>query len=148
MIHITYWHWFALALLFMIAETLGASGLLVALGMAAAITGILTGLFSLTLPWGLLIFSIASVACACLWWIFWKKRMAGSKPNLINQPLQAMIGRTAVLVQAIENGQGKIQVNDAYWFVTGPALPEGTTVKIVAVEDTILRIEPVITEPL
>lgn len=142
MIPLTYWLWFALALLFMIAETLGAGGLLVALAMAAGLTGLLTLLLAFDWQWGLIIFSISSVVFACLWWVFWKNKMAGSKPNLINQPLQAMVGKTAILTHSIENGQGKIKMHDTYWFVTGPPLLQGTAVKITGVENNVLRVEP------
>lgn len=56
-----YWHWLALALLLIIAETLGAAGFLIALGMAAAITGFMTWLMLITWQWQLVWFSVLSI---------------------------------------------------------------------------------------
>ncbi|WP_165483023.1 NfeD family protein [Legionella genomosp. 1] len=140
---LVYWHWFALALILMIAETLGAAGLLVALGMAAALTGILALAAGLYWQWQLIWFSLFCVLFAIGWWRVLKYRSQVSPPPLINRPLDALIGRTAILSQAIENGRGKIYLNDAYWFVTGPELAAGARVKIIAVQDnTVLLVEP------
>lgn len=140
-----YWHWFALALLLVIAETLGAAGFLIALGMAAALTGIFVWLFVITWQWQLVCFSIFSIFFAFAWWRFLKTRtILMPPPSLINRPIEAMIGRTVTLVEGIENGRGKIRVNDAHWFVTGPELPAGSKVKVIAVEEgTLLVVEPV-----
>lgn len=142
---LVYWHWFAFALLLVIAETLGAAGFLIALGMAAAITGVIVWLFVISWQWQLVYFSLLSIFFAVAWWRFLKQRsILMPSPTLINRPIDAMVGRTANLVVGIENGRGKIRINDAHWFVTGPELPAGAKVKIVAVEEgTLLVVEPV-----
>jgi inner membrane protein len=140
---IVYWHWLALALVLIIAETLGAAGFLIAMGMAAAVTGCLAWLFTITWQWQVIFFSILSVLFAVSWWQFLKQRTP-TPATLINSPFEAMLGRTVVLVEAIENGRGKIRVNDANWFVTGADLPIGTRVKIISVQEgTLLLVEPV-----
>ncbi|KTD65557.1 NfeD family protein [Legionella spiritensis] len=140
---LAYWHWLALALLLVIAETLGAAGFLIALGMAAALTGAVTWLFSVGWQWQLIYFSIFCLFFAFAWWRFLKHRAATSPPSLINRPFESMVGRTVTLVEPIEDGRGKIRVNDAHWFVTGPELPAGTKVKITGIEEgTILVVKP------
>src|SRR3990170_1017972 len=42
---------------------------------------------------------------------------------------------------AIVNGQGRVQIADAYWSVTGPDLPAGTAVRVVGSEGMTLRVE-------
>lgn len=138
-----YWHWLAFALLFVIAETLGAAGFLIALGTAAASTGILTWLLTLSWQWQLVIFSVCCILYTLIWWKLLTYRSV-FPVTLINRPFESMLGRTVQLVEAIENGRGKIKINDAHWFVTGPDLPVGTKVKIVALqENTLLVVEPV-----
>ncbi|KTC68143.1 Inner membrane protein YbbJ [Legionella birminghamensis] len=140
---LVYWHWLALALILMIAETLGAAGLLIALGMAATLTGLITLMAFLHWQWQLIWFSILCIVFTIGWWKVLRYRTRVSPPPLMNRPLDALIGRTALLSQAIENGRGKIYLNDAYWFVTGPELPVGTRVKILGVQDnTVLLVEP------
>jgi inner membrane protein len=140
---LVFWNWFAFALLLIIAETLGAAGFLIALGMAAASIGVITWIFMISWQWQLIFFSLLCVFFTVAWWQFLRKRTLAT-PTLINRPFESMLGRTAVLVEAIENGRGKIRLNDAHWFVTGPELPVGSRVKVIAIEDgTLLVVEPV-----
>lgn len=136
---LVYWHWLILALILIIAETLGAAGLLIALGMAAAITGIITWALAITWESQLIFFSIFCIFFAVAWWLFLKKRTE-LEPTLINRPFESMLGRTTTLVEAIKNGRGKIRMNDAYWCVTGPELPVGSTIKIVSIKDSTLLV--------
>lgn len=137
-----YWHWFTLALLLVIAETLGAAGFLLGLGMAAATMGVLTWMFFISWQWQLTGFSILCLVFAVAWWRSFKEHAAAS-PTLINRPMEAMVGRTTNLIEAIENGRGKIQINGTHWFVTGPDCPSGTRVRIVAIqEDSLIVVEP------
>lgn len=137
-----YWHWLILALLLIIAETLGAAGFLVALSLAALITAAITRLFVISWQWQLIDFSILCVCCAIAWWYYLKHRTDSHSPSLINRPFEALIERIVTLVEPIKNGRGKIQVDDCFWVVTGPELPAGSTVKIIAVKDeTLLVVE-------
>ena len=51
-----------------------------------------------------------------------------------------MIGQRYVLVEPIVNGRGKARVGDGQWLVSGPDLPLGSTVEVVAVEGTTLQV--------
>lgn len=138
-----YWHWLAVALVLVIAESLGAAGFLIALGLAAATTGIITWVFSSDWQWQLIFFSVLCIFFAVTWWSYLKKR-SPTPQTLINRPFESMMGRTATLIEGIENGRGKIRLNDASWFVTGPELPAGSKVIIIGIEDgTLMIVEPV-----
>ena len=63
--------------------------------------------------------------------------------NALNDPMGRLIGTTTVLETAIVNGHGRARVADGAWNVTGPDLPEGTPVRIVAVTRARLTVEPV-----
>ncbi len=136
-----YWHWFALGLVLIIAESLGASGFLIAIGMSAIFTGALTLMVQMIWQTQLIVFSVLCIVFAYTWWHTLKRQPAHSL-SLINRPLEAMVGLTTVLVDGIENGRGKIHINDAHWYVTGPELSVGTKVKIIGVQDqSILIVE-------
>lgn len=86
---------------------------------------------------GLSVFSI---------WIS-KKYLVGRQtksevPNL-NRRAQQYIGRVVTLSEAIEQGEGKIRVDDTYWQVKGPPLPEGTEVKIISAKGSVLQVDRV-----
>ena len=61
---------------------------------------------------------------------------------MLNQRAAQLVGRVVPLEQAIVNGQGRVQIADAYWNVSGPDLPAGTAVRIVASDGMNLRVEP------
>jgi membrane protein implicated in regulation of membrane protease activity len=51
-----------------------------------------------------------------------------------------LIGQRYELIEPIVNGRGKARVGDGQWLVSGPDLPLGTTVEVVAVEGTTLQV--------
>ena len=71
------------------------------------------------------------------------KRTTLSEQPLLNKRGAQLIGRVFPLDQAIVNGRGRLKIADgALWIATGPDLPTGLRVKIVAVDGTLLRVEP------
>lgn len=139
---LTPWHWFVLAALLVGAEMLVPGAFLVWIGATAAVVG----LVALVVP-GLgpvpelalfAVLSIASIAAALV-----LRRRRPPAPNDLNDPMGRLVGTTAVLETAIVNGHGRARVADGAWTVTGPDLPEGTAVRIVAVTRERLRVEPV-----
>lgn len=61
----------------------------------------------------------------------------------LNNRLARFIGRETVLEQAMNNGRGRVRLDDSYWDVAGAELPAGARVRVVAVEGMTLRVEPV-----
>jgi membrane protein implicated in regulation of membrane protease activity len=61
----------------------------------------------------------------------------------LNQRSGSYVGRTVVLLEAIENGRGKVQIDDAIWQVEGEDAPAGSKVRITGVDGMLLRAEPV-----
>lgn len=143
MLRTIYWYWLILAIVLVIAEMLGAAGFLLSLGLAAVATALSTWLGDFDLTIQLLFFSVYSIVFALVWWYI-NLSVKKSNFNIINQPLEQFIGKTACLATPIENGVGKIYLNDSVWLVTGPDLPTAQRVKIIAVSnENLLVIVPV-----
>lgn len=68
----------------------------------------------------------------------------GEQPNL-NLRSAGLIGRTVTLTAPIENGMGRISIDDTIWRVTGPDFVAGKKVKVVGLADggTVLQVEGV-----
>jgi membrane protein implicated in regulation of membrane protease activity len=139
---LVFWHWFALAVMLGILDvTLGANFFFVWCGAAAALVGILKLLIPMmSWEYQLLIFSIGVMASLVFWRHYLRHPRLSDKPGLNRRSAQ-YIGRTFALEEAIVNGRGKIRVADSLWIVTGPDMEAGTTVKVVAVDGTILKVE-------
>lgn len=52
------------------------------------------------------------------------------------------IGQTAILDTAIAGGRGRVRLADTCWAVSGPDLPAGSRVRIVAAKGTVLEVRP------
>lgn len=140
---LVFWHWFALGLLLLIGEVIGFGGYLLWPGIAAVVTGTLLVLFP-DMPWELqaLVFAVGSVVSLVLW-----RRHIRLHPKQVDQPFlnkraASYVGRVLVLSEPLENGRGKLRVDDSNWEVTGPDLPAGTRVRVVGNAEMILQVEP------
>ncbi len=132
----SYEFWIALCLLLMIVEMGGAGGYLLWAGMAAGATS-LTVFFFPALAWQaqLVVFSIASIVSAVGWWRYQSRRQDAAKEPLLNRRDAQCIGRIAVLTDAIENGRGRVRLDDSFWNVAAAEdMPVGQSVKVLSVQ--------------
>lgn len=141
---LSYWHWIALGLLLLIVEMSGAGGYLLWVGIAAGITAVLM-FFIPEMGWQfqLFLFSVASVGCTLCWWQYQLRHPRPVDEPLLNRRGAQYIGRIFTLSDAIENGRGKIRVDDSFWEVSATEdMPAGMRVKVLALEhDQIFHVE-------
>lgn len=62
------------------------------------------------------------------------------QPDLNRRGAQ-LVGRLAVVDQAIDGGRGKVRIGDTVWPAEGPDMPAGKAVRIVSASDTVLRVD-------
>ena len=140
---IVFWYWWILALGLLGIEILAPGFFFLWMAIAGLITGsVLFLLPGTSLEIQLLIFSVLSFISILVW-----RRYVGLHPEETDHPLlnkrgAQYIGRTFTLIEAIENGQGKIKVDDSLWKVRGEEdCPLNTKVKVIAVDGTIFKVE-------
>ncbi len=142
---LVYWHWFAFAGVFFVLEVLSMSFFFLWLGASAVVVGILL-LMMPELGWQLQFLIWAGMAAADIfaWRIYKAKKPSEIKtdePNL-NRRGDQYVGRTFTLEEAIENGFGKVKVDDSIWKVEcSEDLEAGKKVKVTAVDGTVLQVE-------
>lgn len=138
----TPWHWWVLAALLVILEIFTPGVFLLWLGVAGAIVGAILWFWpEFGWEWQLLSFAILSILSIVL-----ARRYLSFRPIQTDQPRlnrrgEQYIGRTFVLDEAIVNGFGKIKVDDTTWKVEGADTPVGSSVKVVAVDGVLLKVE-------
>ena len=134
--------WATLALLLIAAETLAPGAFLLWMGLAAAAVflGVLLvpGIPVLAQAAAFVVLSFVAIQVYRKWF---RKAARQSDQPLLNRRAAQAIGRVAVLEQAIDRGQGRIKLDDAFWVVEGPDLPAGTTVRVVAVDGMVLKVQ-------
>ena len=140
--NVVFWHWWILAGLLLILELTAPAFFFLWLGIAAAAVGLIMLVFpSIGIETQLVLFAIASIVAVVAWRKYRESRpLTTDQPNL-NRRGHQYIGRMFSLTEPIDNGVGKVVVDDSTWKVKGPDLPAGTHVKVVGVEGTIFRVE-------
>jgi membrane protein implicated in regulation of membrane protease activity len=61
---------------------------------------------------------------------------------LLNDRAARLIGKVVTVSAAIEHGQGRVRLGDSDWIAIGPDMPSGTSARIVALEATTIKVEP------
>ncbi|MEZ5815087.1 MAG: NfeD family protein [Alphaproteobacteria bacterium] len=141
-----YWHWWVLAGVFFILEVLSMSFFFLWIGVSAVLIGLLL-LIAPDMAWQLQfsLWAAISVAGAIGWRVYKKKNpdaIKSDQPNL-NRRGDQYVGRTFTLENAIENGFGKVKVDDSIWKVEcAQDLPAGKKIKVTAVDGTVLQVDP------
>ena len=142
----THYLWWILALLLIAGEVLLPGYFLLWIGIAAAAMGVLVWLLP---PMGLLLqavlFALLAFAACVLYARLLRPRLERREPGSerLNRRGEQMIGQRYELVEPIVNGRGKARVGDGQWLVSGPDLPLGATVEVLAVEGTTLQVRAV-----
>lgn len=143
---LVYWHWWAFAGVFFVLEVLTMSFFFLWLGASAVFVGVIL-LVAPDMSWQvqMALWAFLSVADVLGWRIYKKNKPAADiksdEPHL-NRRGDQYVGRTFTLDEAIENGFGKVKVDDSIWKVECSAdLEAGAKVKVTAVEGTVLQVE-------
>jgi membrane protein implicated in regulation of membrane protease activity len=141
---LTQWHWLILSALLLIAEVSISGGFLLWMGLSALAVSIIIWIMP-SLSWGvqMLLFSVIAVITSILWWAYLRRYPIATDDPKLNRRSEQYVGRTFTLIEPIQNGRGKIRVDDSIWTVQGPELPLGTQVKIIRAEGTLLVAEKV-----
>lgn len=141
-IEIIFWYWWVLALILLGIEILAPGFFFLWMAIAGLVTGIVLFIAPATgFEFQLFIFSVLSFASVVIWRRYVCKHPVPTDHPFLNKRGAQYIGRTFTLIESIENGQGKIKVDDSIWKVYGEECPAGTRVKVVAVEGTVFRVE-------
>ncbi len=137
------WIWLGLGLLFLIGELVIPGIYLLWIGFAGIALG-LTLLTGIAMPFGAqaLVFAGLCIGSVLIANRYFYDRRSIDEPELVNRRGANFIGRTSTVVEAISNGRGHVRVGDSRWLASGPDLAEGTAVKIVAIEGSLLIVEP------
>jgi inner membrane protein len=137
-----HWVWLTLGLVLAGLEMLLPGVYLIWLAAAAIITGVLTAAFDLSLPMQVVDFVFLSLIMAFSANRFLRDRPIESSDPLMNRPGARLVGQTALVVQAIEHGSGRIKLGDSEWIARGPDVAAGERVRISGSEGAILLVEP------
>jgi membrane protein implicated in regulation of membrane protease activity len=137
------WGWVIAGLVLMGIELIAPGLFFIWLGLAAVATGVIIGLFGLGWQAASVLFAVLAIAS-----VFggrWVTRHKASEPqpaDALNALARDLVGKTAKLESDTADGEGRIRLNDTIWRVRGPAMVAGARVRVVALDGTVLVVEP------
>lgn len=138
-ITLTYWTWLILGLALLAVELLAPFTFFLWLGVSALVTAAVSFVApEMNWQYQFATFALLSVLSVWLSRRYLVSRQTRSELPDLNRRAQQYIGRTFTLTEAIENGYGKISVDDTRWQVRGPALPKGAAVKATGCDGSVL----------
>ena len=139
---IDYWHWLIVATLFGIVEVLAPGFFFMWLAAAAVVMALLLLLMP-SIGWEVqvLLFTVLSVSSALAGRRFLRRHPIESDHPHLNRRGTQYVGRTFTLADGIDNGVGKLRVDDSIWKVRGDDCPAGTKVRVTGVDGTVLVVE-------
>lgn len=141
---LVFWHWWVLAVVCLVIEILVPAFFFLWMSVSGLVTGIIAWLIpSLSADSQILIFSVLTIATITSWRIFGKKYVIETDQPLLNRRGSQYVGRTFNLHEAIENGEGKIKVDDTIWKVHGEDCDIQTKVRVIASRGTVFDVEKV-----
>ena len=138
--------WWIIALVLIAIEVIMPGYFMLWIGIGAAVTGLLVLLIpGLDLLVQAIAFAVLAFASCAVYWYAVRPRLQMDEPGReqLNRRGEQLIGKRYVLIEAIVNGRGKARVGDGQWLVSGPELPLGSTVEVVAVDGTTLKVRAV-----
>ena len=137
------WAWFLIAGVLLGLELVVTGVVFVWLAVAAVVVGIVRLVFP-EISWEMqfVLFAVLSFVSVYLGKRLVARHPVESEDETLNRRGERHIGRTYVVADAISGGSGRVKVGDGVWAAEGPDADAGSRVKVIAVEGTILKVEP------
>lgn len=141
-LEIVFWHWLAFGALLLIVELLAPGMFFLWMAESALVTGLVLWVFpTMAFEYQVAFFSVLSVISIMAARSFLKSHPIISDKPQLNQRTALFIGRSFVLDQAMENGEGRVRIGDTIWKVRGKNCQAGQRVKVVGTDGVVLLVD-------
>ena len=144
---VEFWHWWALGILLIGIEVFAAATTVL---LWPAISAFLIGIVLLvdpTFDWRLqlLVFAVLAIGSSVGWQMWLRKHPTQTDHPNLNTRGRSYVGRRLTLTEPLENGRGRVRVDDTWWIATtqaGEALGIGTAVEVADTDGATLIVRP------
>lgn len=136
------WLWLIGGLVLLIAELLAPGFFLLFVGAAALATGLFTILFDLGIAAQLALFAVYALLALMVGRRVYANVPAESADPLLNDRAARLIGRSVIVVEAIDRHSGRVRVGDSDWSARGGPAAPGSRVLITGIDGNCLTVEP------
>lgn len=138
------WHWLGLGIALLLLEVFGVGGILLGIGGGAIAMALLLAVVDLPWQWQLVVFGVFAMVGTFIFWKFFRVKPVENATSKLNNRRAQLIGMRASLMQPVQSGRGKVQIQDALWTVScDKDLPQGTLVEVTGYDDQTLIVKKV-----
>lgn len=146
-LNVTHWHWLAFAVFLAGLEVLSMSFFLIFPALSAVLVGLVVYVEP-GLDWRVqvLIFAAISVVTTILGRSWMRKFRGADEAPVVNVRGQAYLGRRTRTIDALENGRGRVQMDDTWWTarsVDGTPIAAETLIEVAEVDGATLVVQVV-----
>lgn len=135
------WHWFVLGIVLMVLEVFVFGAVLLWTGIAAMIVGVIALSYpAMTWEFQVVAFVVIALVSVAVGLGLRKRRAHAPTPQFVNLGTARFVGQEGILDTAIVAGRGSLRLGESVWPVTGPDMPAGTRVKIIASDGVSLTV--------
>ena len=138
-----HWMWLSLGVLLCAAEIVAPGYFLIWLGLAAVATGALTWVLPIAPSAQIGLFAVLAVVT-----VYGARRWLSQNPIISDDPLLndragRLVGEVVTVVEAIDNGGGRVKVGDSVWSAKGADAAVGAKVRVTGIAGSALTVEAV-----
>ena len=136
------WNWWILAGVLLALELLVPSFFFLWFGAAALVVGILVQFVPLAWQTQIALFAVLSIVALFASRLLIKRKNAGQDDSFLNRRGDRHVGKVFKCEAGIENGRGRVRIDDTIWLVSGPDCAAGSAVRVTGVDGATLQVEP------
>jgi len=142
--NLVFWHWWVFAIILLILEIFSPGAFFMWMSAAAGIIGAIL-FISPDLSWQVqfVLFAVTSIITIIVGKVWFSRNPIKTEMPSLNTREDELINRTFEVVQAIENGSGRVKVGESTWKANGPDCDVGVSVRVIGVNGAELSVEPI-----
>ncbi len=138
------WSWFVFGLLLLTAEIFVPGTFILWLGLAAIAVGLLGLAFDPGWQVQIVMFGLLAIVFVVIWWRYARVRKDRDNDHpMLHRRADRHIGREFILDAPIENGIGRVRIDDTVWRIAGADCPAGTRVRVARTDGAVLIVDAV-----
>jgi membrane protein implicated in regulation of membrane protease activity len=136
-----HWFWLGLGLLLAIGEMTIPGVFLIWMAGAALLTGFVTWMVPIGMPWQVLLFAVLSIVSVFSGRRWLREHPVESADPKMNDRMARAVGEVVTVCQVLADGQGKVRLGDSEWLAKGPDAEPGTKMKVTGADGSVLVVE-------
>lgn len=138
------WAWILLGLILIGLELLAPGMFMIWFGLAALLTGAITGVMDLSWQSAALIFAILALISVVSGRYMTRQR--DNEPDsaeFLNAGTRALVGKTFILDRPLTGGIGQLKIGDSVWRIAGADADSGDRIRVTGVDGVTLQVEKI-----